>query len=584
MAARTDYLVPYLNENDKGPSWDGYILAYRTAGDNHSKSDLSEKIFVQVKGQQSDHLNDDSIKYSVEISDLNNYLEFGGTVYLVVCFDENGDNETIYYNALLPFNIKKIIRHHRNQKTHSISLRRMPLDRETIAEIFLDFATNSKLQKGAIRAENVTVERLVKDQGKIPELFMEFNSVGHNYLHPIETIIGKDLFINARIPYNMSLPVDFIPNVEYAVSELPVHISADGKQFYNIAKVCADKENTVIYLGTSFVTTFNRKNHQGETKISIAGKLSERIRDQEFIITAFEDREVVVNGNVLSVDSMFKGREKEFNYEKRTENLLFLRKTADVLRILGVNDDLDYDSMTKKDEAVLTRIVSGILDQNLVALPLKDSTITTARIANIDLLLYAAKDEDSGLFKLFNVLDSPVQVMSVMEDGTEIPSTFCITLDHQALLKYSNMSPDLMMQNIRDVPYNDDYEAILTLFMLEVLKAVDIAGAADGWCLRFAEDVCDYITENSKTSDKTINELNKLQIKKRKGSLTDKELRELRLIIDRNQGNHSVLTGAYILLDDYLSAEKHYSFMEKKEREEFDNFPINYFWKKAPIQ
>ena len=58
----------------------------------------------------------------------------------------------------------------------------------------------------------------------------------------------------------------------------------------------------------------------------------------------------------------------------------------------------------------------------------------------------------------------------------------------------------------------------------------------------------------------------------------------MRLIIDRNQGNHSVLTGAYILLDDYLSAEKHYSFMEKKEREEFDNFPINYFWKKAPIQ
>lgn len=121
--SKTDYLVQNINDNDREPSWDGNVEVYRKAGDVHSKEDLTLKVPVQVKGHKENNLKKKSITYSVDLSDLRNYLNVGGTTFLVVYVNEDGEKSQIYYNNLLPFELKRMINNYGHQKNKTNHLK-----------------------------------------------------------------------------------------------------------------------------------------------------------------------------------------------------------------------------------------------------------------------------------------------------------------------------------------------------------------------------------------------------------------------------------------------------------------------------
>lgn len=552
-------------------------MAYKNPGDNHRKDDLAGRIDVQIKGKKCADPNRDYITYPVEIADIRNFLECGGAFFLVVCFDEIGENEVIYYNALLPYSLKKILKEHGEQTTFSITFNQLPQYIDKMEEIFLDFITNSRLQRAAIQAELVTLDTLICEMGKIPELFCEFNQIGNNYLHPIEVLVGKDLYLNAKLPYNISLPMQVLENIQYAVAEVPVEICAGGRSFYDCVKLTADEEFTEIYVGSSIHHRFRRRTHEGFTKISIHGKLSERIRDLDFVLTAFEQKEITVNGSTLHVGDLFDGREKEFQYERRKENLGFLKRAAETLDLLGVENDLDCDNMKEKDEKNLVTLISSVLDNNPVSLNVGSSRFGTFKVANINLLMHVVKDEETGLFRLFNVLDTKIRVKGILDDGTEFPSTYCVTLDDQALLKYDNLNLVRILDRIEEVEYSEPFESVLTLFLLEVLKAYDKQPEMVKF-LDLAEEINIYIEKKTKTPIQPIIILNRFQILKRRRALNDQEICLLRNVISENQNDNSIVTGAYMLIGDTLAAEASYKKLSQKDRAEFDKYPITRFW------
>lgn len=80
--SKADHLVSHINSNDKEPSWDGDVEVYKKSGHVHAKADLILKVPVQVKGHIKPNLKKKSIKYSIQYSDLRNYLYVGGTIFL----------------------------------------------------------------------------------------------------------------------------------------------------------------------------------------------------------------------------------------------------------------------------------------------------------------------------------------------------------------------------------------------------------------------------------------------------------------------------------------------------------------------
>ena len=118
--SKTDYVVPHINDNDREPSWDGDVEVYRKGGDTHSKSELILKVPVQIKGHKENNVKKKKISYQIDLSDLRNYLNAGGTTFMVVYVSEDGEKSQIYYVSLLPFELKRLINKYGHQKSKRI--------------------------------------------------------------------------------------------------------------------------------------------------------------------------------------------------------------------------------------------------------------------------------------------------------------------------------------------------------------------------------------------------------------------------------------------------------------------------------
>lgn len=92
------FLSQYISENDKEPSWDGFVYIY--SREEKTKKDLYGRVPVQVKGKYWEDLSKDQIVYSIEIADLKSYLTDGGVLFFVTYIADGGNKERIYYAQL----------------------------------------------------------------------------------------------------------------------------------------------------------------------------------------------------------------------------------------------------------------------------------------------------------------------------------------------------------------------------------------------------------------------------------------------------------------------------------------------------
>ena len=78
--------------------------------------------------------------------------------------------------------------------------------------------------------------------------------------------------------------------------------------------------------------------------------------------------------------------------------------------------------------------------------------------------------------------------------------------------------------------------------------------------------------------NKNINTLNYLQTIKRERLLSIDEIRHLCDITEDANASEQEKIGAYLLLDNKISAEIHFEKLTAQEQENFKQFPISAFW------
>lgn len=123
IISSTDHLVPNINENDREPSWDGDIYIYSDNGNNHKKDNLIGRVPVQVKGiSVKFEPTSETIKFSINLSDLNNYYRERGALYFVIeVFNPESDRVDdvkykVYYRVLSTYRINKLLTKANEQK------------------------------------------------------------------------------------------------------------------------------------------------------------------------------------------------------------------------------------------------------------------------------------------------------------------------------------------------------------------------------------------------------------------------------------------------------------------------------------
>jgi hypothetical protein len=156
----TDFLDQFISENDKEPTWDGYVYIYNDK--KKKKSDLRGRVAVQIKGKQKNEMPTDEISFPVSTIDMKNFLYDGGAIYFVVYISLDKTKEAIYYATLSPVKLKSYLDQAKGQDTKSIKLIPFPTDNNRKATIFLNFYIDCKKQVSFAPKEIVSLEELEK--------------------------------------------------------------------------------------------------------------------------------------------------------------------------------------------------------------------------------------------------------------------------------------------------------------------------------------------------------------------------------------------------------------------------------------
>ena len=571
--SKADHLVSHINSNDKEPSWDGDVEVYKKSGHVHAKADLILKVPVQVKGHIKPNLKKKSIKYSIQYSDLRNYLYVGGTIFFVVYFDEEDEHHTIYYVGLLPFDLKKMLKDHKGDlsKCTSIELKVFPTKKEDIDDIFLNFAHHMNRQRAAINSA------LLSFDSDLPTNTISLGystSAAKHYDLPLDYFFDHETYIYAVLPQKVELPIAHLDRIELFSFTRDAPISVDSKVYFKSYTVTRSKISTVIRFGKGIQMSFSTtQSLPTKFNFTLSGTLSERIKDAEFMIAALSAHHYEINGGKIAFSEANCANLPTL--QKKLSFLLDVKKTLDAVHVTA---DLDCSSLSVTDNTNLSILRAALIDKEPIKMCSSQSLLRTCHIANLELLLWVVPtEENSEYYNIYDFNYVPLIYREFDKNDKEYPSTHFVMLNKDAMLKYCNIDYNALLDAVQHVPFSKDYSHSLNALLLEMLKAYDESKNSRIELLSTATTLALWIKDSDPYTEHPIAILNYLQSVKRSRTLTSTEQAEILSLIEAAQDNESIYVGAYLLLDNPVAAKIHFDKLPEESQKFFESCPIYHF-------
>lgn len=571
--SKADHLVSHINSNDKEPSWDGDVEVYKKSGHVHAKADLILKVPVQVKGHIKPNLKKKSIKYSIQYSDLRNYLYVGGTIFFVVYFDEKDEHHTIYYVGLLPFDLKKMLKDHKGDlsKCKSIELKVFPTKKEDIDDIFLNFAHHMNRQRAAINSA------LLSFDSDLPTNTISLGystSAAKHYDLPLDYFFDHETYIHAVLPQKVELPIAHLDRIELFSFTRDAPISVDSKVYFKSYTVTRSKISTVIRFGKGIQMSFSTtQSLPTKFNFTLSGTLSERIKDAEFMIAALSAHHYEINGGKIAFSEANCANLPTL--QKKLSFLLDVKKTLDAVHVTA---DLDCSSLSVTDNTNLSILRAALIDKEPIKMCSSQSLLRTCHIANLELLLWVVPtEENSEYYNIYDFNYVPLIYREFDKNDKEYPSTHFVMLNKDAMLKYCNIDYNALLDAVQHVPFSKDYSHSLNALLLEMLKAYDESKNSRIELLSTATTLALWIKDSDPYTEHPIAILNYLQSVKRSRTLTSTEQAEILSLIEAAQDNESIYVGAYLLLDNPVAAKIHFDKLPEESQKFFESCPIYHF-------
>ena len=571
--SKAGHLVSHINSNDKEPSWDGDVEVYKKSGHVHAKADLILKVPVQVKGHIKPNLKKKSIKYSIQYSDLRNYLYVGGTIFFVVYFDAEDEHYTIYYVGLLPFDLKKMLKDYKGDfsKCKSIELKVFPTKKEEIDDIFLNFAHHMNRQRAAINSA------LLSFDSDLPTNTISLGystSAAKHYDLPLDYFFDHETYIYAVLPQKVELPIAHLDRIELFSFTRDAPISVDSKVYFESYTVTRSKISTVIRFGKGIQMSFSTtQSLPTKFNFTLSGTLSERIKDAEFMIAALSAHHYEINGGKIAFSKANCANLPTL--QKKLSFLLDVKKTLDAVHVTA---DLDCSSLSVTDNTNLSILRAALIDKEPIKMCSSQSLLRTCHIANLELLLWVVPtEENSEYYNIYDFNYVPLIYREFDKNDKEYPSTHFVMLNKDAMLKYCNIDYNALLDAVQHVPFSKDYSHSLNALLLEMLKAYDESKNSRIELLSTATALALWIKDSDPYTEHPIAILNYLQSVKRSRTLTSTEQAEILSLIEATQDNESIYVGAYLLLDNPVAAKIHFDKLPEESQKFFESCPIYHF-------
>lgn len=561
---RHSLLQTYFDSNDKTPVWDGEIHVLKTSSEK--RSEIFGKVPVQIKAtrQQKSKLK----SFSLDISDLELYSKNGGVVLFVVWLSEDGDLRNIYYKALPPLSIKKLIKKSnlKNKTTSNkkLSVQIHELDEQKLYPMLVDFITNSRKQYSFINVDGISVEDISDDSN------LKFYYYGQEKGEIFNYQEENDLFIYYKDPLTgIEVPLENTIKVVETYEETDLIITIGNTIFQNVKRHRFSDGSVQLHFGEGFKMSFDVKKKQFTFNYTRPNMLSKAIKCTQALQELGKFGYCKLNGNTMELDEQSILDITSRDLETEIEELV---QISNFMENMGIQKEVDLTYFDKQSLRNLNILNLGLILKKKVALNYNESKLLHLRIANIHIItLYDFETDNIGtMIDIFT--ETPWCRRGEGEDSSYI-SIFEV-LEPNDWLKIDNCDFDSVIASYQILVDNQlKYEGTNNTILKIVVaadKAEDVSRSE--LLLNWAQFLSDWNLKYSKNYEMAI--INDLQIKSRVRKLNSKEMEILSNILVNSNDNYELCFGSSVLLKSKPQADLFWNKLDNDTKESYKDFPI----------
>lgn len=547
----------HFNEMDKDISWDGNINMYHENIDK--KENFDSSIDVQIKGRTTPNKKLNSKhRFSLDKTDLENYLKKDGTILLLCLFKNDGSEYKIYYAGLLPYNIRNMLKQYSSSKI-KIDMKEI-ISSSNFENICRNFNIDRNMQKGI--KENIFNEsNLLSSDCKTAKFYLWDNDPKN--FNP-QKLVGtwKYIYTLDENGYAINISYGELTNL---VENLDVKIFDKDKEYiYDDVKLETLVDCQKVIFGKAFSFNLTKKNFN----IKICGTLSERIKQLKFISKMFKNELFLINEIEFKIDSN-KEEEKKFN------NLLSKYIVIDdFFRKHNISKDINLDNWEDKDFNKLSFWIAALEEKKAITLNSSANLVGSIDIKDIRLSIFARRNEDKK-FEIESLWNNNISKKYYFKYSSNLEkietNNFYLVLNSEAY-----QSDDInileMQKSFEDMEISDGEYILMNMQVLEILKAYDIT--KNEILLNYAEYLIDLLLKHDFSNP--IYYINYVQILKRQNKISDDNL--IKLVEIKEQSDETeIKLACNILLDNKNEVKALLKTIDSNTLEIFKQYPISIY-------
>lgn len=571
-----DYMEPYLNDNDKTPSWDGDIYIYTTP--DRKKENLRGLIKSQIKGKEQSNLSINIISYPVSVIDLKNFLRTGSTIYFVVYISSNKVDRQIYYNDLNPVKLKHYIKIAKG-KTIKIPFKRFPNDAVGKTDICVNLYDDGVKQMSH-QEHIISFEEL--QNRSIAKIDLSYTSYAKEAPDIVQLMLDNSASIyvqleNSDISYpldttDLELQIEFKRDLTVRVGETTFYSNIIAKRTANKLTIRVGDSLDIVYNKDTRLITFNYR---------LTQSLRNAVVDLAFMNAVMDAKEFWINNTLYGIPE---GIVSNYNREWGSSTLASMVDYVKALEILKVEKDIEWETLSAQEHRDFKTIVKALVRNELVY-DLNDNLppVCIMEIQGIKLLLGVERSEaSSNAWKVYNVFEHPA-INNLQYRKTEndpiLPTSMYTLLKADDYNSIDNINYETLPETYKCLKdSNPMIVDIVNRDLLIMLLAYD--KHPNERLLKAVEDLAKWILNDASFPELPYESryLNLMQIYKRTRNLTNEEKEQIYDIYD-NAKISDIKVAAALLLEDYVGAKRNFAKMALGEQDLFKTLPIYNLWR-----
>lgn len=559
-----DLMKEYINDNDKEPSWDGFIYLYKS--DDMKAENIKYRIPVQVKGKnQEDLLKKQRISYPVEYKHLRNYYKDGGVFYVVVAISNDRRKTTIFYNALTTVKLNALLKNSENKKpdqTKNVVLDRLKNDDDKLLFKVLSQFGFDRGQQGSGEGEIIEKAINIDVINKVDSIRVT-SYLTTNEDETIKMVSSGELCLYGhRSDIDMWLPFDLEQQKEIQlkrVLQMDKSIGIDREIYY--CNYLVERENLkdpIIRVSENLTIDLLG----GKLRLEMHGNIESLMKDVHFL-------NAISRGNTFWVDNKQVTEYKDVNLPSSLQkNMEMITDFYNALKEIQFSCDKRTDEFDEKDWKSVVKLI------NVYHRKIKLKEDDKSEWYNwwwdekvIPLLI--VKDEN-GKIQIVNWIGKEgYAVFTERETGEQSRLPKGMLFKRDIWEKLYDVDEEILLKDIEKSDYSERTSNDLYLFFVEILAAYDITKNEKYYDM--AQLLIMKLLEVNENNEYGI--INKLQLFKRKRELSEDEIAVLEELEEKTKDD-MVKCAVNILLENKHNARKLINQLSEEDQATFKQFPI----------